>query len=244
MKSLVSFLLAFSLVVLFATGAPAGEKKLAPVKTEAASEEKPETKKAPTRETLISFWEEKNINDEDVKQFEKTGEKNVYKFETAFFPYQGRLKLLNAVITKSSDTYMPDLYTGIIEVELLDAPEDFFTKYAASYGAWSAQNYFYYDGQKGVWFPSSEWSAYAASNMPVAAPSSGRHWNIVWLFALVAGLGGIAYFAKVQNQKIWDNHQKALKEQQRGLKIAEESLELQKEHSKLLKEIASALKKK
>lgn len=199
----------------------------------------------PTRESLISFWEEKTLNDPEVRRFEKTSEKGVYKFETTFFPYKGRLKLLNAAITKTSDSIYEGFYTGIVEVELLDAPQDFFRKYSASYGAWTSQNYFYYDVKQSVWFPSSEWSAHfsAGENGVSSCPLRGIG-DIFLLIFLIAIAGALVVFVKKQNKKIWDNHAKALAEQQRGLKIAEESLQNQKEQIKLLKEISRALKEK
>lgn len=231
MKNILSFFTAFSLLVFLALPAVAADGK------------------APSRESLVSYWEKKTQEDKDVGTFKKTDEKGVYKFETSFFPYKGRLKLLNAAITKSSDSYYADIYTGIIEVELLDAKENFFRKYAASYGAWTAQNYFYYDTKAGVWFPSSEWASHFSGSETSAAsarscPLGGQTKNILLLLVLAAFVGLLAVFVKKQNKKIWDNHAKALEEQKRGLKLAEESLEHQKEHTKLLKEILSALSKK
>lgn len=207
----------------------------------------------PDKAGLISFWEQSEKKDSHVLRFEKTKEDGVYDFATDFFPYKGRLKLLNAVVTKSNESYLEGLYTGIIELELMDAPPDFLKKYAASYGAWTQQHYFYYSLKKGVWFPMSEWSAYSAdlykssettgSSCPLSS-QLGRYagtWGpILFLLVLIAF---VIRLARKQNARIWENHAKALAEQQRGLKIAEESLKHQLEHTQLLKEIAAALKK-
>ncbi|MEZ0224423.1 MAG: hypothetical protein ACAH83_07720 [Alphaproteobacteria bacterium] len=208
---------------------------------------------APDKAGLISFWEQSERKDAHVLRFEKTQEDGVYDFTTDFFPYKGRLKLLNAVVTKSNESYLEGLYSGIIELELMDAPPDFFKKYSASYSAWTQQHYFYYSVKKGVWFPMSEWSAYSSDlyksseSTGASCPLSsqlGRHawtWGpVLFLLALIAF---VIRFARRQNARIWENHAKALAEQQRGLKIAEESLKHQLEHTQLLKDIAAMLKK-
>ncbi|TAL37219.1 MAG: hypothetical protein EPN97_05665 [Alphaproteobacteria bacterium] len=207
----------------------------------------------PDKAGLISFWEKSEIKDPHVQRFEKTKEEGVYDFATDFFPYKGRLKLLNAVVTKSNESYLEGLYTGIIELELMDAPPDFFKKYAASYGAWTQQHYFYYAVKKGVWFPMSEWSAYSADLYKSAEPAASgcpltsqlSRYAGTWLpvLVLLVLVAFVFRFARRQNAKIWENHAKALAEQQRGLKIAEESLKHQLEHTQLLKEIVGALKK-
>jgi hypothetical protein len=209
---------------------------------------------APDKASLISFWEKSEVKDPHVQRFEKTKEEGVYDFATDFFPYKGRLKLLNAVVTKSNESYMDGLYTGIIELELMDAPPDFMKKYAASYSAWTQQHYFYYSVKKGVWFPTSEWSTYSAdlyksneSTSPAGCPLTSQltRYAGTWLpvLVLLALVVVVFRFARKQNAKIWENHAKALAEQQRGLKIAEESLKHQLEHTQLLKEIAAALKR-
>jgi hypothetical protein len=194
----------------------------------------------------VAYWEDKTLNDADVRQFEKTGEKGVYKFESGFFPYKGRLKLLNAAITKSSDGYLTDFYTGIIEVELADAPEDFYRKYATSYTTWASQNYFYFDTKKSIWFPASEWSTHVsdAASSPASCAVGGRTWNILLLLGAVVVLLGLVVFAKKQNDRVWKTNDKVREDYKRAIKIAEDNLKHQEEHTKLLKEIASVLKKK
>jgi hypothetical protein len=217
----------------------------------------------PDRAGLITAWEETTRKDAHVKRFEKTKEEGVYNFETDFFPYKGRLKLLNAVVTPMGESYT-DFYRGIIELELLDAPEGFFKKYASSYAAWTQLNNFYYNPRKGVWFPSSEWSSYSSdyynygdsssssSSGECAKPSVWSRYgsSIISMGFFIAVIGGLLAFARRQNKRIWDNHAKALAEQQRGLKmveesqkIAQESLGHQREHTQLLRDILAALKK-
>ena len=210
-------------------------------------------KAGPDKAGLIAFWEADQKNDPHVSLFEKTKDAGVYNFATDFFPYKGRLRLLNAVVTKSGESYLDGLYTGIVEVELMDAPVDFLKKYAASYGAWVQQNYFYYDSKKAVWFPVSEWSSHSAdlykSEVPTgqgcrlkaALDQALFTWLPVVLLLLVLALA--VRVARKQNRKVWDSHEKVLEGQRKSLAMAEENLALQREHTQLLRDIASALKK-
>jgi hypothetical protein len=208
----------------------------------------------PTRDGLVAIWEDTVKSNPQVKTFEKTKEEGVYNFETTFFPYKGRLKLLNAAITPYEEGYYEGLSTGIIEVELMDAPESFFKKYAASYGAWTRQNYFYHDRTGGVWFPASkfsDWSKeyYKRENPAAAAPaaSCASTWvsrnmgTIVYLVFFASIIFFALILAKKQNKKIWDNHAKALSEQQRGLSIAERSIAMTEESLKNQQEMIRLL---
>ena len=145
----------------------------------------------------------------------------------------------------------------------MDAGEDFYKKYARSYGAWvQAQNY-YFNMKRGIWFAPADWNLYAKdfdkyAEEAAAAPKGctvksffGRYaGSIIPLSVFVLVVLLLLAFARKQNKRVWDNHAKALEEQQRGLKmveesqkIAQESLKHQQEHTKLLQEILAAVKK-
>ncbi|MBI1216168.1 MAG: hypothetical protein GC185_10160 [Alphaproteobacteria bacterium] len=204
---------------------------------------------APARAALVGYWESYMRKDPHVSRFKETGTAGVYDFKTDFFPYDGRLKLLNAVVTKAEDSYYPGLYSGIVEVELMDAKPDFFKKYAASYGAWTRQNYFYFDAKKNVWFPSTEWSTYTMDLKGGGTIYKAAPWQRLaaswgpWVFYCVLILG-LLVFARRANKRVWSHNTRALEEQQRGLAMVEESQRIQKEQTELLKEILATLKKK
>jgi len=212
-------------------------------------------KTPPSRDTLVSFWEQRIKADPHVQQFEKTKEDGVYDFKTDFFPYKGKLKLLNAVVTVSDEEYYQNLYRGIIEVDLPDANDTFFKKYARSYGAWTQANNFYYDMKKGVWFAAADWDTYAPDFDKYAASASSSSkaegcWvsslvnsNLFFLLVFALIVGALMVLARKQNKRVWTNQEKVMTEQQRGLKMAEESLKHQIEHTRLLQEILTALKK-
>lgn len=212
----------------------------------------------PDRAGLLAHWEASIETDAHTLQFEKTAEDGVYLFATDFFPYKGRLRLLNAVVVADGDNYYDDVYRGIIELELLNADEAFQKKFSRSYYAWVEQNNFFFDAQNNVWFPSSTSSKYlsnrperiaTAADLPVKA--SCPAWKDPRVLRSVLPIGffllivlALLFFARKQNKRIWDNHAQALAEQQRGLTMVQESLQHQREHTKLLQNMLTALRER
>ena len=193
------------------------------------------------KETLVAFWEEQVRNDSNTKQFEKTKEDGVYNFETSFFPYKGRLKLLNAAVSQMNGTYQIDT-AGIIEVELLDAPQDFYKKHARSYRAWSKtwseSGYYYYDQKQDVWFLSSDWAEHEDDWTSDASPEFlvflVKYLPLLILFIF---LGGLFWFVYKQNKRAWDSNDEMLVNQN----IAMQKMDKQ---TKLLQQIADSMAKK
>lgn len=210
----------------------------------------------PTRDSLVAFFESQMKNDPQVKNFTRRADGD-YDFTTEFFPYAGRLKLLNAAVTKYDDQFYDNLYRGIIEIELPDADEVFFKRYARSYAAWTADLNYYYNMKKGAWFAGSAWNdnladfdKYAVENTAAAKPAASMpgFWaqngkNLIPLGIFIVVIIVVMTFAKVQHNRVFDHHDKALDEQQRGLRMVEESLTHQREHTRLLQEILAELKK-
>jgi|GEM_PF-5261220 len=214
---------------------------------------------APTRAELIAHWESSIKENPHTLQFEKTEDAGVYAYATDFFPYKGRLRLLNAVIVPDSDTYYDDVYGGIIELELVNADDAFLKKFSRSYYAWGEQNNFYFDAQNNVWFPASGSSKYlsnrpepmTAQDLPSAVAAACPLWKDPKIWRSVLPIGffllivlALLFFARKQNKRIWDNHAQALAEQQRGLTMVQESLQHQREHTKLLQNILAALRER
>ncbi|MCK5519128.1 MAG: hypothetical protein KAI61_06920 [Alphaproteobacteria bacterium] len=195
------------------------------------------------KETLVAFWEEQVRNDSNTKQFEKTKEDGVYNFETSFFPYKGRLKLLNAAVSQMNGTYQIDT-AGIIEVELLDAPQDFYKKHARSYRAWSKtwseSGYYYYDQKQDVWFLPSEWEEHEEEDDCISDASPEFLVFLVKylpLLILFIFLGGLFWFVYKQNKRAWDSNDEMLVNQN----IAMQKMDKQ---TKLLQQIADSMAKK
>lgn len=191
---------------------------------------------APSKEILISFWEAQQKAGVETVVFEKTDAAGIYNFETTFFPYKGRLKLLNAAVSKLSGSYYSNIYNGIIEVSLLDAPKDFMEKYAMSYAAWREQSRYYYDTKKAIWFPAGDWGDYfyeEGNDGQALKTASQCQWRKAGLnAALVAGLSAFIFilirFVRRQHKRAWEVQEKIIERQKRMLDLSEESLQVSK----------------
>ncbi len=189
------------------------------------------------KDSLVVFWEEQIRNNPETKLFEKTKEDGVYNFETSFFPYKGRLKLLNASVSQTNGTYQIDT-AGIIEVELLDVLPDFYKKYARSYRAWSESGYYYYDHKQDAWFLPSEWAEHETDWDSEAFPE--------WLMFLVSVapflifftlLGLLFLYARKKNKRAWERNDEIFANQ-------EVFLQKMDKQTRLLQQIADSLEKK
>ena len=196
------------------------------------------------KETLVAFWEEQVRNSSETKLFEKTQEAGVYNFETSFFPYKGRLKLLNAVVSQTNGTYHIDT-AGIIEVELLDATPDFYKKYARSYRAWSESGYYYYYQKQDKWFLPSEWSEHETD--------WGSDRSSEWMLFLVsvapfliflALFGSLFFYARRQSRRARDRNDEILVNQNMAIQKMDESMQKMDEQTMLLQQIADSMAKK
>ncbi len=205
------------------------------------------------RASLVAYWEEKIKTDPQVQKFEKTDAEGIYNFSTTFFPYTGRLKLLNAAITDKMSEYS-DVATGLIEVELMDAKPDFFTKYTKSYSAWNSSLYYYYDPAQKVWFLPAEWSAHATANNDAVTSAPAKQCfspSLKTLIRWVLSLAAIAILlivlisvAKKQNKRVWSRNDEIFENQKISIKNTERMLSLMEEQTKLLQKITENLEKK
>ncbi len=186
----------------------------------------------PGKDSLVSFWEKSLKENPETVVFAADKEKGVYEFETTFFPYKGRLKLLNAAVAKTGDTYYEGFYTGIIEIELLDAPKNFMQKYAQSYYAWQEQNRFFYSEKTGKWFPASQWSenyADTSGDTPAAARSCPISRDVLTILVLIAAILILIPFIRKQHKRAWNAQDQIMERQKRSLDISEELLAVQKQ---------------
>lgn len=203
---------------------------------------------APDRATLVAFWEKSVQQDPHVLVFKKTDVRDVYDFETDFFPYKGRLHLLNAAVSRYSGGYSENLYNGIIEVELPDASPDFLKKYAMSYSAWLQQNVFYYDTAQSVWFPASDWGAHYAVTEQTSSTCSVGAWKkysstVVLLGFFLFILSLLVWAIKKQQKKVWAANDKIMERQEHALRMTAESLSNQKAQIALLQKILESVQK-
>jgi uncharacterized membrane protein len=134
---------------------------------------------------------------------------------------------------------------GVIEVELIDLPEDFLEKYSYSYSVWQSNNTLYYDRELEQWLTSSEFVARTQTKKPELRSFFGTYFTtclliIVFIIILIVFFVAVSRLQK-RNKKYLDESKASIK---RSLEIAEKSLSMTEESNKILREILDALKKK
>jgi hypothetical protein len=115
------------------------------------------------KRSLLAFWEKRIKEDPDTKLFQKTNEKGVYRIDTSVLPYKGRVKVLNVVV----DVYTPVAeydrhiaYGGVVETELLDAPNNIAELQPFSFKKWQRMGWFDYDTETSEWFAFNDWDSH------------------------------------------------------------------------------------
>jgi len=183
----------------------------------------------PTEEGLLEAWKNLQKNDPKTIVFEKAGE-NLYRFKTEKFPFDGKLKVLNLVI----DDRMSDLeygyIMGIVEVELVDLPEDFVNKHPYSYSMWAQDNTLYFDGESDRWLNGKEWNAKRGDLLNVPP---GIFANFLYYGTTVIYLAFMAILFIIL--------MKTHKKNKEYMNIAQKSLTLSEESNKILKRLLEKL---
>ena len=103
-----------------------------------------------TEESFIEAWEAIQKNDSQTLVFEKIADKH-YKFKTKKLPFDGELKILNVIIDDRASEYTEDFTFGVVEVELLNLPEDYLKKHPYSYSMWQQNNTLYFNKKIQKW---------------------------------------------------------------------------------------------
>lgn len=196
----------------------------------------------PTEKNLLNAWENVIKSDTKTIVLEKT-DKNMYKFNTERFPFDGKLKVLSVNIdsvNEIQDGYIP----GIIEIELIGLSDDITTKYSYSYSTWLQNNYLYFNKSTEEWLSSKEYYKEIQEKYKIQPY---KYWNIftnipIFIFFIFI-IFMIILLIKTQkkNKKYIDTAQEAT---ERSLKIAERSLQLSEEGNRILKEILEIMRNK
>jgi hypothetical protein len=196
---------------------------------------------APTEESLLEAWE--NIQKKDPKTiiFEKISSGR-YRFKTERFPFDGELEVLNITIDERMGAYDYGYIMGVVEVELLDLPEDFLEKYSYSYSAWLQKNILYYDKENEQWLSDKEYYGKIQQKNPsrILMDVLNLVPSLVYFFLFFILLV-IVLVVQRKNKKYIDWAQELNKRQ---VELAEESHKLAKKNQKLLLEILKELKKR
>ncbi len=195
---------------------------------------------APTEESLLSAWEDFQKNDSKTLVFKKLSSDR-YRFKTDRFPFNGELRVLNLTIDEQVSGFEGGFIMGIVEVELLDLPEDFLDKYSYSYSSWIQNNVLYYDKENEEWLSAKDYYAKAREKIP-----SGFFMDILnylpFLFLIfIVVIFIIVFNVQKKNKRYLDfARDLSLKEAE----FVEKTYKLAQKSNKLLSEILKELKKK
>ena len=194
---------------------------------------------APTKESLITAWENQQKTDPNTLAFEKISS-NSYRFKTERFPFDGELKILNVTVDEQMSGFEGGFTMGIVEIELVDLPEDFLKKYAYSYSSWSQNNILYYDRENEQWLSAKEYYTKAQEGLPSGIFIDPFNYiPLLFLFFLIIILL-FAYNIQKRNRKYLDFVREL---SQKETELAEKNYKLSKSSNKLLKDILKELKK-
>jgi len=194
---------------------------------------------APTKESLITAWENQQKTDPNTLAFEEISP-NIYRFKTERFPFDGELRILNITVDEQMSGFEGGFTMGIVEIELVDLPEDFLKKYAYSYSNWSQSNILYYDQENEKWLSAKEYYTKAQENLPSGVFIDPFNYiPLLFLFFLIIILIFV-YNIQKRNRKYLDFVREL---SQKETDLAEKAYKLSKNSNKLLNNILKELKK-
>jgi len=194
---------------------------------------------APTKESLITAWENQQKTDPNTLAFEEISP-NIYRFKTERFPFEGELRILNITVDEQMSGFEGGFTMGIVEIELIDLPEDFLEKYSYSYSAWSQSNILYYDQENEKWLSAKEYYTKAQENVPSGVfIDIFNYLPLLFLFLFIIILI-IVYNIQRKNRKYLDFVREL---SQKETELAEKTFKLSKNSNKLLNDILKELKK-
>lgn len=199
----------------------------------------------PTEKALIEKWEMIQREDTKTVVFQKVDE-GLYKFKTERFPYDGQLKVLNIIIDDRMSNFEYGYIIGIIEVELLDLPEDFIKKYSQSYSIWAQNNTLYYDAETNRWLSNREHFAKTTAKAKEFPFWRGSLWNffdpaLIILVIFLIILLFVSRRMQKENRKYMDS---VIDSTRKSLELNQKALALSEKSSKILEGILEVLKKK
>ena len=203
----------------------------------------------PDKGSLIAAWERLQLEDPSTEVFEKV-EDRLYRFKTGRFPFDGRMRLVNASIDSVAPGDEGGYILGVVEVELQGVEEEFYRTHSFSYSNWQRDNMLYYDSKEERWLTYAQWEE-----------ALGEYWDdqatMPWYLELVSGPGFLLVILVVflvlafwLSRKSGSHMKRALAaqdqslaEQAKAMDIMRRSIALQEDNNRLLGEILEALKK-
>lgn len=191
---------------------------------------------------LLKAWEDNQRSQPTTVRFEKTNDANIYNFETTLFPYKGKVVVHNVLVHKDIEYYgnydasEAAEITGIIEAELIDAPDRFKKTLYESISVWRDQNKMLFFDETQSWMTASQWEKWKEQQGAVEKDGKGANSKtspdrcflcmLIFLIPVLIFLVFL-YFLRRNTNKYRQSHNEKL----------DQTIKLQKEQTELLKEM-------
>lgn len=203
----------------------------------------------PDEASLLAAWEASVKSDANTDIFAKTGER-AYHFKTRLFPFDGELKVLNALIQDYGDEEeaLPGYAFGSVEAELVGFGQEQMSRYARSFSYWYQLNTLYFDHKAGRWLSGQEYRAtltrrYSASGGG-AVGWLARNYFLLIMLLLALFLWWVARKSGRQMKTAMSRQDEAMDISRRSIALAEKAALQNEESIGLLREILEELKNK
>lgn len=205
----------------------------------------------PDEASLLAAWETAVRADANTEVFEKTAER-AYHFKTRLFPFDGELKVLNALIQDyggEEEEALPGYAFGSIEVELVGFGQEQMARYARSFSYWYQLNTLYFDRQAGRWLSGQEYRAaltrrYSASGCGAFSGWLARNYFLLIMMFLALFLWWVARRSGRQMKTAMSRQEEAMDISRRSIALAEKAAQQNERSTQLLQEILEELKRK
>lgn len=201
---------------------------------------------APDEASLLSAWEAAVKADPTTEVFEKTADRT-YHFKTRLFPFDGELKVLNALIQDygNEEESLPGYAFGSVEVELVGFSPEQLARYARSYGYWYQLHTLYFDHGAGRWLSGKEYRSALTGKYAPSGTVTGwlaRNYFLVIMALLALFLWWVAKKSGRQMKTAMSRQDEAMDISRRAIALSEKSVQLSEEGNNLLQEIVQELK--
>lgn len=201
----------------------------------------------PDENSLLVAWEKALRSESSTEILEKTAERT-YRFKTRLFPFDGELKILNALIQDyGEEEYAPGFAFGSVEAELVGFSQEQMNRYARSYSYWYQLNTLFFDHSKGRWLTAQEYRSAALSRNPMQSGTPFLSWLSGNYFLVIMAL--LALFLWWLSKKSHRQFKSALSQQneameitRRSIALSEKAVQLNEETNQLLREMLQELK--
>jgi hypothetical protein len=201
----------------------------------------------PDEASLVAAWEAALRADPTTEVLLKTAEKT-YHFKTKLFPFDGELRVLNALIQDYGDEEsMPGFATGSVEVELVGFTQEQMTRYARSYAYWYQLHTLFFDHRAERWLTAKEYRSAAMAKFPGAGRNSfvawlGQNYFLLILVLLALFLWWLTKKSGRQVKSALARQDEAMEITRRSIALSEKAVQLNEEANRLLQEILRELK--